>query len=110
MRVLSLLCLTLALFACGAKEETGAVSRRTSWSDAQAYVPREYIVTAASNVDVETVGRVYAAFGIENVHSLGGGRYVLRLTRDPGIDRIRSLAVESGQIEAVQRNFIYRTQ
>ena len=109
-RALCLAGLALSLAACAASDELRSVSVQKQEPSRQTYVPGEYIVTTRANVDAETISRLYAAFGVENVKTLSGGRILLRLARDPGIDRIRSLAVESGQIEAVQRNFIYRTQ
>lgn len=84
--------------------------KRTLEPNRQTYVPGEYLVSPRSNVDADTISRLYAAFGVENVQALSGGRFLLRLARDPGIERVQSIAVESGKIDAVQRNFIYRKQ
>lgn len=76
-----------------------------------AYVAGEYVVTATGpDVDSSAIGDVYAAFGVETLQSLGRGRFLIRLTRDPGLDRVRSLGRESGRVRAVQPNYIYRKQ
>jgi hypothetical protein len=98
----------LSLTACAADEAASSTSARKPEPARQDYVPGEYILSARSGVDAATITASYAAFGVENVQGLGGGRFLLRLARDPGIERVRTLGVESGQIDAVQRNFIYR--
>jgi hypothetical protein len=109
MRAFCALCLVLALFACVAKDEAEAVSDSHEF-DAQTYVPHEYILTTAHDGNADAVIRVYAVYGIEKLRNIGGGRFLLRLARDPGFERVRNTGIESGEIKAVQRNYVYRKQ
>ena len=100
----------LYLSACAAEPVPPSANERKHGPNLESYVPGEYIVTAHANVDIGAISRVYEVLDIEQVQSLGSGRFLLRLKRDPGIDRVRALGDESGQVDAVQRNFVYRAQ
>lgn len=99
------------LVACAAKEQSNPVRIRATPPVRQSHVAGEYIVTATSpEADADTVRRVYAAFGIETLQTLGGGRFLIRLARDPGVARVQSVGRDSGRIQAVQPNYVYRQE
>jgi hypothetical protein len=98
------------LCACAADPVPQLASERKLGSNHESYVPGEYIVTAHAHVDIGSISRVYEKLDTELVKSLGSGRFLLRLKRDPGIDRVRTLGVESGLVEAVQPNYVYRSR
>jgi hypothetical protein len=110
-RVFHLFCLLPLLAACVAKEQPDPARIRTTVPAHEAYVAGEYVITATgTDVDSNAIRNVYAAFGVETLQSLGRGRFLIRLTRDPGLDRVRSVGRESGQVQAAQPNYIYRKQ
>jgi len=73
-------------------------------------VPGEYIVTVAPGSDAASVRNVYGTYGIREVVDLGAGNFLMKLTRDPGLDEIKQKGLESGKVKTAQPNFIYRTQ
>lgn len=74
------------------------------------FVPGEYIVTVQSGGNADTVGEVYASYGIEKLEPLGRGRFLIRLARDPGLAAARRAGLASRHVAAVERNFVYRYQ
>ena len=110
IRFAGLVGLILSVTACAAPEGPASTAARTLDPNRQSFAPGEYILTVKSGVGVEAINGLYAAFGVERVQALSGGRFLLKLMRDPGIERIQSIGAESQKIDAVQRNIIYRTQ
>lgn len=74
------------------------------------FVPGEYIVTVRGGSGAETLGEVYAAHGIEKLQPLGQGRFLVRLADDPGLEAARRVGLQSADITAVERNFVYHYQ
>jgi len=111
MRGLSVVLASLMLLiGCAAKEELSSPPRRSIESRKETYVTGEYVVTARTTVDASAIRQLYSDYGVELVQNLGSSRFLVRLARDPGMERVQRLSVESGQINAVQRNIIYRKQ
>ena len=72
-------------------------------------VPGSYIVKASGDGDA-VLRRVFAQYGVVLLRPLGNGQFELRLERDPGIDKLKSVAAGSGgAVTAVQPNFVYHT-
>ena len=72
-------------------------------------VPGSYIVKATGD-GAAAIRRVFAHYGVALVLPLGNEQFELRLHRDPGLDALKSLAVDSdGAVTAVQPNFVYRS-
>lgn len=107
---LSLVWAVLALPACAAGATAGSRSLQAPAGARPAVVVGEYIVTAKTNAAADAIRTAYAAFGVENIQSLGRGRFLLRLSQDPGIERVRRVGLDSGNIEAVQPNYVYRNR
>lgn len=53
---------------------------------------------------------LYADYGIREIIDLGGNRFLIKLTSDPGLDVIQRKGSESGKVKAAQPNFMYRLQ
>jgi len=69
----------------------------------------EYIVTAPG-IDAARLRRLFSVYEVRDVADLGAGRFLIRLNRDPGPAEIERTALGSGDIKAIQPNFIYRAQ
>ncbi|HLF22859.1 MAG TPA: hypothetical protein VI565_02980 [Burkholderiales bacterium] len=110
VRVLCVMGLTLLLSACASGQASRHASDRTLDPARQTVVSGEYILSARPNVSADAIRRLYETFDVESVKSLGANRYWMRLARDPGIERVQRIAAESGQFEAVQPNYAYRTR
>ncbi|NOT99635.1 MAG: hypothetical protein HOO97_11160 [Sideroxydans sp.] len=68
-----------------------------------------YIVTS-DNKGEPAIRRTYSEFGIVAVRLIGNNQYELQLQNDPGLAELEKLATHSsGQIKAIQPNFIYKT-
>lgn len=78
--------------------------------DAQARVPREYLVTVAGGAGEEAVREAFARYGIAAVRGLGSGVFLLTVSEDPGLEAMQALQRESPRIQAVQPNFVYKTK
>lgn len=76
----------------------------------QVRVPGEYLVTVAAGAGEEAVRELFARYGIAAVRGLGGGVFLLSLSRDPGPEALQALQRESPRIQALQPNFVYRTK
>ncbi len=67
-----------------------------------------YIVTSL-NEGEPAIRRAYAKFGIVAIKLIGNGQYELQLQNDPGLSELEKLATHSsGEIKAIQPNFIYK--
>ncbi len=73
-----------------------------------ARAPGEYIVTAAPAADGASISSLYADYGVREIVHLGGNTFLLKLRHDPGLEAMQRKGTESGQVKAVQPNFIYR--
>ena len=71
-------------------------------------VAGEYIVTVQAGGDEVLLRRLYATYGVRDIAELGPHRFLVKLERDPGLDEIRRAGLASGQVSAVQPNFVYR--
>ncbi len=70
----------------------------------------EYIVTVEPGSGEPMLRELYADYGIREIIDLGGSRFLIKLTADPGLDVIQRKGSESGKVKAAQPNFIYRLQ
>ena len=93
-----------ALLLCGC---TG-VQNTGDQAPSQDVVPGEYIVSLKPTEDSETVRKVYGEYEIAFLNDLGRGRYLMRLSKDPGLESLKRKAAASGKIESIQPNFRYR--
>lgn len=67
-----------------------------------------YIVTL-NNEGEPAIRRAYSEFGIITVRLIGNNQYELQLQNDPGLPELEKLATHSsGEIKAIQPNFIYK--
>jgi hypothetical protein len=110
LRMLCAVGFAFFLCACNADPIPRTAEERKLGPTRESYVPGEYIVTPRANVDADAIRHVYAAFDVERVQSIRDGRFLLRFKRDPGIDRVTTTGVESGLVEAVQPNYVYRSR
>ncbi len=74
----------------------------------QSVVPGEYIVTLAAGGDAAQASQVLARFSPKRVKDLGGGRFLVVLEKDPGVEAMRDLPRQDDRVKAVQPNFVYR--
>jgi hypothetical protein len=102
--------LALVLAGCSTPDRAGPTPSAAPAINLRGAASGEFIVTAKPSVSADQVRRVYAAFGVQEIRDLGRNRFLLRLGHDPGVDRVRSIGFESGKIEAVQPNYVYRTR
>jgi len=100
----------VALTGCMAAQPEEPTRNAAPNANLSNVVPGEFIVTVKSSVTADQVRRIYAVFGVTEIRDFGGNRFLLRLMRDPGLDRVRSTGLETGQIVAVQPNYVYRTR
>ncbi len=70
--------------------------------------PGEYIVTVSAGAGEDLLRRQYRIYGIRDITDLGADMFLLRLGNDPGLDAVQRKASESGQVRAVQPNYIYQ--
>ena len=80
-----------------------------AWSQ-QSRVTGEYIVTLAASGDVKAVSDLYGRFGIKEVRKLGANVFLLILSEDPGPATMESLRANDARIQAIEPNYVYRTQ
>lgn len=73
-------------------------------------VPGEYLVTVIAPADARVVTDTYGRFGIKRVQDLGGNVFLVTLAEDPGLARLEDLRRQEPRIQAVQPNFVYKTQ
>lgn len=73
-------------------------------------VPKEYIVTATTGVDAAALRQLYDAYGIGEITNLSPHVFLMKLEKDPGLEEIKRIGVESGKIRNAQPNFRYRAQ
>lgn len=99
--------LVLVLTACGAVDYAPPAANAAG-APLRNYVPGEFIVTVRPSISADQLRRIYAELGVKEVRNLGGGRFLLRLTADPGLDAVKRIGEASASVDAVQRNFIYR--
>lgn len=105
--MLAFLC---ACGACAPDESARPPLDHASSADTPAFVPGEYIVTVNPGEGPEAVTEAFAAMGLSKLDDLGGGRFLVRFTRDPGLAAARRAGEASGKITAVERNLVYRYQ
>ena len=79
-------------------------------ASAPSYVPGEYIVRVLPPAGAAALRATYGPLGITKLVELGGGQYLIRLERDPGIEALRKASHASAHIAAVEPNFVYRYQ
>ncbi len=79
------------------------------FSSRQTRVPGEYLVTLAAGADVKAIGDLYGRFGIKGTRGLGRNIFLVTLTEDPGPAKMEELRGQNTQINAVQPNFVYRS-
>lgn len=71
-------------------------------------VPGEYIMTVSPGAGEEVLRRQYRIYGIRKITALGANMFLVKLGNDPGLDAVQRKAAESGKVEEVQPNYIYR--
>jgi len=71
-------------------------------------VPGEYVITLRPRASAEAIDTAYGSFGITRLQDLGGGKYLIRLSQDPGLEMVRRAGHASGHVAAAQPNFVYR--
>lgn len=96
-------------YACGSSPvdpqtaPAGALSQQTR-------VPGEYLVTLAARAEVKAITDLYGRFGIKNIKALGNNVFLVSLTEDPGPETMEKLRGGNVHIQAVEPNYLYRTQ
>jgi hypothetical protein len=72
-------------------------------------VSGSYIVKVSGDGE-QVIRRVFAQYGVVLVRPLGNDQFELRLSRNPGLDTLKSMAARSdGAVTAVQPNFVYHS-
>ncbi|MFL6713772.1 MAG: hypothetical protein ACJ8LN_12720 [Sulfurifustis sp.] len=98
--------LALLLLGC----TTGKPAAAPEPAAAQSRVPGEYIITLRPDADPARITPIYRDLGLSRVQDLGHGKYLIHVSNDPGADTLLEIGDAAGVVEAVQPNFIYRTQ
>ncbi len=75
----------------------------------QQRVQGEYIISLRKGGDEKHLRALYKKYGIQKVTPMGRGRYLIRIQRDPGLERLKKETIDSEFIKAVQPNFRYHT-
>ncbi len=94
--------------ACASAPASAAPPPMAGSPAGQSIVPGEYIVTLAASADVAQAEGVLARFSPKRVKDLGGGRFLVVLGKDPGVEAMRELPRQDDRVKAVQPNFVYR--
>lgn len=102
--------LTGATAACAGGPAPGKLEAAPAVRAQQARVPGEYLVTLAARSDVQAIVELYERFAIRRIEDLGSNVFLVRLTDDPGPDRMEQLRGDNAHIRAVQPNFAYGTR
>lgn len=101
---------TGATAACAGGPAPGSVAAAPEVRAQQTRVPGEYLVTLAARGEVQAIVELYGRFGIKRIQDLGRNVFLVRLTADPGPDRMEQLRADHAHIQAVQPNFVYGTR
>jgi hypothetical protein len=105
-----LLATALTFSACDHVSETKTTSVQgvqTSRNETQNRVKGEYLVTLVSGESEKVITEKYAHFGINSIHALGNGTYLLNIKNDIGPEGIGAVIEHDNRIKAVQPNFVY---
>lgn len=78
-------------------------------SSRQTRVPGEYLVTIDARADIKAITDLYGRFGIKGIQELGRNIFLVTVTEDPGPAKMEELRERNERIQAVQPNFVYRT-
>ncbi len=65
-------------------------------------------MTVQKGGDEALIRQLYAPYSVQEVRSLGGDLFLVRLDRDPGPEAVRRKGLESDRVRDVQPNFVYR--
>ncbi len=99
-----------ATAACACGPAPGNLEAAAAVRAQQTRVPGEYLVTLAARSDAQAIVELYERFGIKRIEDLGSNVFLVRLTEDPGPDRMEQLRGDHAHIRAVQPNFAYGTR
>lgn len=96
------------LLGCASDQGTQPAARDAMPRASGGRVPGEYIVTLRPRVASDALYAVYGSFDVVRVQELGEQRFLVRLSRDPGLAAMRSAGDRSPHVQAIQPNFTYR--
>jgi len=99
----------VAGYACGSAPVEPQAAPAAAATE-QARVPGEYIVTLSAPSDVKAISDIYARFGIKDIRKLGANVFLVKLGDDPGPAMMESLRAGDSRIQAIEPNYVYRTQ
>jgi hypothetical protein len=98
------------LVSCGSDVKEGSRSHlRLETTAGSDRIAGEYVFTVHVGGDAAFLRQLYGEYGVRELTDLGMNLFLIRLNRDPGLDEIKSKALESGKVKDVQPNFAYRS-
>ncbi len=74
----------------------------------QQRVPGEYLVTVRSGTDGRRIRDLYAEYSVVDLRRVRDNVFLLEIAKDPGPEAVRALGLSSGEVTAVQPNYVYR--